>query len=95
VSDDVIVEIPVFVDKLGLHPQKIGRLPDAVAAKCDALGREYNLAVRAAVECDRQLALQAMMLDPLCVNCKYPDLLLDDLLRAYLDVLPDKWKSQV
>jgi alpha-galactosidase len=95
ISDDIIVEIPVFVDKLGLHPQKIGKLPDGVAAKCDALGREYNLAVRAAVECDRQLALQAMMLDPLCANCKYPDLLLDDLIRAYIDVLPEGWKSQV
>jgi len=95
ISDGVIVEVPVFVDKLGLHPQKIGRLPDAIAAKCDALGREYNLAVRAAVECDRTLALQAMMLDPLCANCKYPDLLLDDLIKAYIDVLPDKWRVQV
>ena len=94
ISDDVIVEVPVFVDKFGLHPQKIGRLPDAIAAKCDALGREYNIAVRAAVECDRTLALQAMMLDPLCANCKYPDLLLDDLIKAYTDVLPKKWKEQ-
>ena len=97
ISDGVIVEIPVFVDKLGLHPQKIGRLPDAVAAKCDALGREYNLAVRAAVECDKTLALQAMMLDPMCANCKYPELLLDDLLKAYIDMnlLPAKWIGQV
>jgi alpha-galactosidase len=95
ISDDVIVEVPVFVDKLGLHPQKIGRLPEAIAAKCDALGREYNLAVKAAVECDRTLALQAMMLDPLCANCKYPDLLLDELIKAYIDVLPDKWKAQI
>ena len=97
ISDDVIVEVPVFVDKLGLHPQKIGRLPDAVAAKCDALGREYNLAVRAAVECDKTLALQAMMLDPMCANCKYPALLLDDLIKAYVDMglLPDKWSGQV
>ncbi|MCL2774521.1 MAG: alpha-glucosidase/alpha-galactosidase [Oscillospiraceae bacterium] len=95
ISNDVIVEIPVFVDKFGLHPQKIGRLPDAIAAKCDILGREYNLAVRAAVECDKTLALQAMMLDPLCANCKYPNRLLDDLIQAYIDVLPDKWKNQV
>ena len=95
ISDDIIVEVPVFVDKLGLHPQKIGRLPDAIAAKCDALGREYNLAVRAAVTCDKQLALQAMMLDPLCANCNYPELLLDDLIRAYINLLPDGWKDQI
>ena len=92
ISDGVIVEIPVFVDSFGLHPQKIGKLPDGLAAKCDALGREYNLAVKAAVECDRTFALQAMMLDPLCANCKYPDKLLDDLLFAYIDLLPSGWK---
>ena len=93
ISDDIIVEVPVFVDKFGLHPQKIGRLPDAIATKCDALGREYNLAVRAAIECDKTLALQAMMLDPLCANCKYPELLLDELIDAYIDVLPNKWRE--
>ena len=94
-SDDIIVEVPVFVDRLGLHPQKIGRLPGAVAAKCDALGREYDLAVRAAIECDKRLALQAMMLDPLCANCNYPEPLLDDLIRAYINLLPEKWRGQV
>ena len=91
VSDGIIVEIPVFVDCFGLHPQKIGKLPDAVAAKCDALGREYGLAVEAAVKCDRQLALQAMYLDPLIANCNYPDKLLDELLNAYKNVLPKEW----
>jgi len=93
ISEEAIVEVPVFVDSFGLHPQKIGRLPDAIAAKCDTLGREYNLAVRAAVECDKTLALQAMMLDPLCANCKYPSRLLDDLLAAYIDLLPSGWKG--
>jgi alpha-galactosidase len=93
VSDGVIVEVPVFVDSFGLHPQKIGRLPDGIAAKCDALGREYDLAVRAAIECDRTLALQAMTLDPLCANCKYPGRLLDDLLEAYINLLPPGWKK--
>ena len=91
ISDGIIVEIPIFVDCFGLHPQKIGRLPDAVAAKCDALGREYSLAVEAAVTCDRQLALQAMYLDPLMANCNYPDKLLDELLQAYKNYLPKEW----
>jgi len=39
--------------------------------------------------------LQAMMLDPLCANCKYPELLLDELISAYIDELPDKWKGQI
>jgi alpha-galactosidase len=92
VSDGIIVEIPTFVDGFGLHPQKIGRLPDAIAAKCDALGREYLLAVEAAVTGDRRIALQAMMLDPIVANCDHPARLLDALLSENAGLLPDYWK---
>ena len=94
VSDGMIVEIPSYVDEFGLHPQKIGKLPDAVAAKCECLGREYKLIVDGAVECDRNKILAAMMIDPLCSNCNYPDKLLDDLIEAYLPLLPEQWNKK-
>ena len=92
---EVIVELPTYIDGFGLHPQKIGNLPDAIAAQCDRLGREYMLMIEAAVECSYAKARQAMFLDPLCANCKYPEALLKDLIRANLDVLPDAWKETV
>ena len=95
ISDGIIVEVPVFIDGFGLHPQTIGPLPAGAAAKCEAVGREFGLAVEAAVTCDRNLALQAMMLDPLAAHCDYPERLLDDLLRAYLPLLPEAWRDQV
>ena len=91
VSDGTVVELPAFVDHFGLHPQKIGRLPEGIAAKCDALGREYSLAVSAALTCDKKAALQAMILDPLVSNCEDPAALLDDLLFMYKDILPSGW----
>lgn len=93
VSDDIIVEIPTFIDAFGLHPQKIGRLPDGIAAKCEALGREYVLAADAAVTGDFYKALQAMYLDPLAANCDYPECLLEELISENLDLLPDYWKK--
>lgn len=92
ISNDVIVELPTFTDKFGLHPQKIGRLPDAIANKCDALGREYLMMVEAAMECDYNKALQAMYADPLVANCDYPERLFKDLIKANLDLLPLGWK---
>ena len=91
VSDGIIVEVPTFVDQFGLHPQKISTLPAGIAAKCDALGREYVLAVEAALTGDFTLALQALYLDPLGANCDYPERLLKDLVKANLDVLPAYW----
>ena len=95
VSDGIIVEVPVFIDSFGLHPQKIGALPEGIAAKCEALGREYKLAVEAAICCDKKLAMQAMLLDPLVAHCDYPEKLLDELLSAYKHLLPAAWGSQI
>lgn len=91
ISDGIIVELPAFIDSFGLHPQKIGALPDGIAYKCETLGREYLLAVDAAVTCNYSQALQAMYLDPLVSNCDYPDRLLKDLIKGNLDLLPENW----
>ena len=88
---DIIVELPTYIDQFGLHPQKIGRLPDAIAAQCDRLRREYVLLVDAAVSRDYKKARQAMFLDPLSANCKYPEELLKELIEANLDLLPEEW----
>ena len=90
----VIVELLTYIDQYGLHPQKIGKLPDGIAAQCDRLGREYMLLVDAAVECSYEKARQAMFLDPLSANCKYPEELLKELIEANLDLLPEQWKSK-
>jgi alpha-galactosidase/6-phospho-beta-glucosidase family protein len=39
------------------------------------------------------LALQAFFLDPLVANSDFPERLLDELIRANLDVLPDNWSK--
>ncbi len=92
VSDGIIVEVPTFVSQMGLHPQHVGRLPDAIAAKCEALGREYLLLVDAAVEGDMQKACQAMYLDPLCAMADDPEGLLEALVEENLDLLPEGWR---
>lgn len=92
ISDGVIVEVPTFISQMGLKPQHVGRLPDGIAAKYEALGREYLLLVDAAVECDLQKARQAMYLDPLCAMADDPEGLLDALIRENIDLIPEGWK---
>jgi len=59
------VEVPCLVDKGGVHPCYIGDLPP----QCAALNRTninvQELGVKAAVEKDKTLAFQAILLDPL------------------------------
>ena len=67
-------------------------LPDGIAAKCEALGREYVLLVDAAVECSLQKAAEAMYLDPLCAMADDPEGLLRALIEENLDLLPEAWR---
>ena len=91
ISDGIIVELPTFVNDMGLKPMHIGRLPEGIAAKCEALGREYVLLVDAAVECSLQKATEAMYLDPLCAMTDDPEGLLKALIEENFDLLPEAW----
>ena len=93
ISDDVIVEVPAYIDSFGIHPQGGIVLPDAIAARCDSLGREYKLLVEAAINCDIRLFLQAAFLDPLCATCDYPEALVNELVERNLSYLPKSWRK--
>jgi len=59
------VEVPVFVDRRGLHPAKIGDLPLQCAALNMSNIAVQQLTVKAALTGDPELAMQAVAMDPL------------------------------
>lgn len=63
------VEVPVFVDRMGLHPVRIGDLP----AQCAALNQSnvsvQTLAAEAALTGDTELVMHAVAMDPLTSAC--------------------------
>lgn len=62
---DGCVEVACLVDRNGIQPTKYGRLPKAMAAMCDSNMRMFDLAVDACLERSKELAVQALLLDPL------------------------------
>jgi alpha-galactosidase len=61
---DAAVEVPVVTDAAGVHPISLGPLPDAVAKLLATQVSVQQLAVEAAVHASRELALQALLIDP-------------------------------
>jgi len=59
------VEVPVFVDRNGLHPVKVGALPTACAALNLTNVNVQILGAEAALEGDPEKLMQAIALDPL------------------------------
>ena len=64
-DNDSIVEVPGYVDANGVNIPKVGPLPLGCAAVCAQSINVQRIAVEAAVKADRNLLIQAMMLDPL------------------------------
>ncbi len=59
------VEVPIYVDRTGLHPMGVGSLPPSLAALNMTNVLVQGLAVEAALSGDPELLVQACAMDPL------------------------------
>lgn len=78
-----VVEVPAVVGAAGIIGLTVGPLPVAIAAVLTARAQQQDLTVRAAVEGDRTLALQALVLDPLVPSPAVAAAILDDAILAH------------
>ncbi len=62
---DCCVEVPVYVDKMGLHPTRIGNLPAPLAAMNQSNVTVQMLVAEAALTGDPELIVAAIAMDPL------------------------------
>ena len=86
-----VVEVEAVVDGDGIHPQPFGALAPQLAAVDRRHLEIHDLAVTALLERDRELAVQALMLDPLTsAVCPPADIraMFDEMVAAERDDLP-------
>lgn len=85
---DAIVEVPAIMDKRGVHPQRVGALPSALAEFCNRQAAIQKLIVEAYAQRSRNLLLQALLLDPLVEGVARAEQMLDYMLELQKDYLP-------
>ena len=85
---DVVVEVPAWVDGAGVRPEVLDPLPEAITAFCRTQASIQKLLVEAYRERSRNLLLQALLLDPVVDSVKNAEALLDDMLTLQRDYLP-------
>ena len=86
--DDDVVEIAATVDRDGAHPLAVAPLsPDMLALVEHAKAYE-RLTIEAAMSGDRDIALRALMANPLVGDFDVAVPLLEELLEANRDLLP-------
>jgi alpha-galactosidase len=85
---DLIVECPAIVDKHGIHSMHLGEIPKGLAALMRTQASVQDLAVDAALTGSRELALQALLADPVVDNISSAENMLDEILNVQQEFLP-------
>ena len=88
---DGVVEVACVVNRNGVIPTRYGRLPAQCAALCDWNMRMFDLAAEACIHKSRELAAQALMLDPLTAAVCCPaeiKQMTEELFEAEKEFLP-------
>ena len=89
--EDCCVEVPVVVDRNGLRPCHVGKLPPELAAHCAQHVFVQELVVRAALDGDRARVYRAALLDrlaPSVLSISEVRAMVDELIAAHGAALP-------
>ncbi len=82
--DELAVEVPLVADAAGVHPVSLGRLPDGILALLSVQAGVQRMAVEAALHGSKELALQALLIDPVITSTDAALAILDELWEANL-----------
>ena len=88
---DSVVEVPGLVEAGVARGVRVGALPEPVAALVRHELAVQDAAVEAAVEGSRDLAMRALLLDPVVTDVRAAERFLDAILEAHRAYLPRFW----
>lgn len=86
--EDSVVELPCLVGAAGATPLTVGYLPVAIRGLIQAVKAYEEITIEAAVTGDRRIALQALLNHPLVPSFEVANALLNAILEANSDYLP-------
>lgn len=85
---DAIIEVPGIVSGMGIQGLSFPPLPEGIAEMCRRELVRSELVIDSIVQGDRQLALQALLLDPMVTDIDTARAMLEDLLKEFAQYLP-------
>jgi alpha-galactosidase len=87
--DDAILEIPAVATAAGLHPMQVPDWPDTLAAVIMRKLAATRLTVEAALQGDRELLVEAMLIDGAVTDREVARAMSTELLTAHRQYLPN------
>jgi alpha-galactosidase len=84
---DLVVECPAIVNKKGLNPVELGEYPKGFAGLLRNQATVQDLVVEAAITKSKDIALQALLVDPVVDSYTQAEKILDEMLRIQSDYI--------
>ncbi|MGH2409168.1 MAG: glycoside hydrolase, partial [Chloroflexota bacterium] len=88
--DDMVVEVPGYVDRTGIFPIAQGHMPRQVVGLVKMLGEYQALAAEAAWSGARIDAIRALAANPLVMSLPKATALYDEMAAAHRQYLPER-----
>jgi alpha-galactosidase len=86
--DEAIVEVPGMISSLGIQALAFPPLPESIAELCRRELVRSSVTIEACVRGDKDLALQALLLDPMVSDIDTARAILEDFLVEFAPYLP-------
>ena len=88
--DDLVVEVPGYVDRHGVQPTAQGHMPRHLVGLLKMLGEYQALAAEAAWSGTRQEAVRALASHPLVFSLPLAETIYDEMAAAHRQYLPER-----
>ena len=90
-TDDAFLELPCVVDMNAVRPLPFGPMPRPLLGYLQRVLDEHELAVEAAVSCDRAILRKALLASMVAVSLPDVEACMNELLAREKKYLPGKW----
>jgi 6-phospho-beta-glucosidase len=88
--NDLVIEVPGFVDQHGVHPIAQGHMPRHLSGLLKMLGEYQALAAEAAWSGTRHDAIRALVSHPLVFSLPLAETIYDEMASAHRQYLPER-----
>jgi 6-phospho-beta-glucosidase len=88
--DDLVVEVPAYLDRNGVHPLTQGHMPRHLVGLLKSLGEYQMLAAEAAWSGNRTDAVRSLAANPLVLSMSKAESIYDEMAHALRDYLPER-----
>jgi alpha-galactosidase len=90
-TDDAFLELPCVVDMNAVRPLPFGDMPRPILGYTQRVLDEHELAVEAAVTCDRRVLRNAFLASMVAVSIPDVERCMEEMLRRERKYLPKGW----